>query len=249
MRGVHYLVMTLVGFAFTFTFTANAAAQRLVPESGEKRTIVVDPGHGGHDHGAQGPAGTLEKDIVLRLAHTIAAEFRGKHRVLLTRADDYRLNIPDRTAVANSSGADVLISLHTGSSFLYQGGGVTIFYYDKPQGASLVQAGDLIEPPDPATGPILWETVQAGHKRMSKILAKSLYDYMSRNGDPTQVKIQSAPLVVLEGADAPAVLLEISCLSNPLEEKRLRDVSVLAELANQICDGIDDFLLKSRKEP
>lgn len=247
MKVIRYLIISLLGVIFSCAVVTDAVAKRLVPDTEKKRIIVLDPGHGGHDHGAQGSEGTLEKDIVLKLARMIAAEFKNKYRVVLTRADDYRLDIPDRTATANHFGADVFISLHTGGSFLHKAGGATIFYYkDSARQAWMLEKG-LPEQDKPVTNRILWENIQIKHIMKSKVLAKSLYDHINGNVNLVATKIQSAPLMVLEGADMPAILLEIGCLSNPVEGKKLKDAAMLSNLAREICDGIDDFLLKSRE--
>ena len=65
-----------------------------------RKTIVIDPGHGGHDTGAKGPEGTLEKTIALSLAQMISDGLRAQFHVILTRTGDYWLDIPgnsDRT--------------------------------------------------------------------------------------------------------------------------------------------------------
>src|SRR4051812_29414501 len=83
------------------------------------RTIVIDPGHGGDDEGVKGPAGTKEKDLTLTLARRVKAaiESRLGIRVLLTRDDDRRVPIDDRTAMANNNKSDLFISLHANASF------------------------------------------------------------------------------------------------------------------------------------
>jgi len=247
MKATHYIIVSLLGVILACAVAADAVAKRLVPETEKKRIVVLDPGHGGHDHGAQGPGGTLEKDIMLKLARMIAVEFKYKYRVVLTRADDYRLNIPDRTAAANHSGADVFISLHTGGSFHHQAGGATVFYYQEREEQALILEKDSQEQSNPGTDSALWTTIQLKHRSTSKILAKSIYEHINGNVNLVATKIQSAPLMVLEGADMPAVLLEIGCLSNPVEEKKLKDAAMLSVLAKEICNGIEGFLLKSRE--
>ena len=91
--------------------------------------VVIDPGHGGNDTGAKGPAGTHEKAVTLNLAHSIADQLKNSYRVVLTRSDDYRLNLSERTAVANQAKGDIFISLHTGGSFIGSISGETVYFY------------------------------------------------------------------------------------------------------------------------
>ena len=109
----------------------------LIPEAGAKQAlfeasmpvVVIDPGHGGNDTGAHGPAGTHEKTVTLNLAHSIADQLKTSFRVVMTRSDDYQLDISERTAVANQAKADIFISLHAGSSFIGSISGATVYFY------------------------------------------------------------------------------------------------------------------------
>ena len=81
------------------------------------RTVVVDPGHGGRDPGATGIGGLREKDVNLRLSRLLASrlEAAGFH-VVLTRDKDERLDLEQRTAIAEAAGADLFISIHANAS-------------------------------------------------------------------------------------------------------------------------------------
>ena len=84
----------------------------------ERRLVVIDPGHGGHDPGAVGVRGTLEKEITLDISREIARKLRGTRgvSVKLTRDDDIFLPLADRVAVAREAGADLFISIHADSA-------------------------------------------------------------------------------------------------------------------------------------
>ncbi|MBT8358976.1 MAG: N-acetylmuramoyl-L-alanine amidase, partial [Deltaproteobacteria bacterium] len=107
------------------------------PFINEIKTVVLNPGHGGHDHGVKGPAGTLEKNVTLGLAQLIRDQLKKKYKIILTRSDDYWVDIPGRTAVANHKKADLFISIHAGGSFLHQAKGINIFYYKELAGFAL----------------------------------------------------------------------------------------------------------------
>ena len=65
-----------------------------------RRMIVLDPGHGGHEIGARGAEGTLEKAVAMELAQLIAAQLQRDYKVTLTRTDDYHVDLDNRTALA-----------------------------------------------------------------------------------------------------------------------------------------------------
>nr|MBC8360465.1 N-acetylmuramoyl-L-alanine amidase [Candidatus Desulfatibia profunda] len=207
--------------------------------------IVLDPGHGGDDQGAKGPDGTLEKDVTLNLARMLAVELGNKHKVILTRTDDYRLDVPDRTAVANHEDADLFISLHAGGSFFHQASGMTLYYFKEPTGSALTLDPEYSKPLKPSTQ-IPWNKIQNRHKTTSSVLAELIRKRLSEQMIFIESKVQGAPLMVLEGADMPAIVIEIGYITNPAEEKALRDIETLAKIAKGIGNAIEDFFQKVR---
>ena len=204
------------------------------------RTVVLDPGHGGQDTGARGPEGSLEKTVTLTFAQLITAELETHYRVVLTRTGDYELDIPSRTAVANQEKADLFISIHTGGSYLHQASGLYIFYFKDLPGISepatnQSEAGNLR----------IWDTLQSRHQSASAALARQLEKHLIPGEKFKFNGILAAPLMVVRGADMPAVLIEIGYLTNPLEEKMLREKGGLSDLAKRIAKGITDYLGKS----
>jgi N-acetylmuramoyl-L-alanine amidase len=206
-----------------------------------KRIIVLDPGHGGQETGARGPDGNLEKAVVLELARLVAVELEREYKVTLTRADDYEVDLVKRTALANHLKADLFISIHTGGSYVHSTAGTLIYYY---QGALHVPPSGGKELPlrnKDDKSPILWDQVQNRYLEKSQTLARLISARLSKVKSIEQIRIQGAPLAVLQSADMPAVLIEVGYLTNPAEEKKLRDQRFLRDLALQIRRGIDDF--------
>ena len=210
------------------------------PFLNEIKTVVLDPGHGGHDNGVQGPAGTLEKSVALGLAQLIAGQLKKNYNAILTRSDDYWIDIPGRTAVANHLKADLFISIHTGGSFLHQAKGITIFYYKELSGHAL-ETGDDSKPGAAGKPKALWDNIQAGHIASSKALAQIMQNNINSQLKFPKSKIQNADLMVLKGADMPAILIEVGYLTNPGDEKKLQSQEVLSGFAKAICNGIDDY--------
>jgi N-acetylmuramoyl-L-alanine amidase len=211
------------------------------PFLNEIKTVVLDPGHGGHDNGVQGPAGTLEKSVALGLAQLVADQPKKNYKVILTRIDDYWIDIPDRTAVANHLKADLFISIHTGGSFLHQAKGITIFHYKELSGHARGTAADSSKPGDAANHQALWDNIQDGHIASSKNLAQIMQNNINNQLKFSKSKIQNADLMVLKGADMPAILIEVGYLTNPGDEKKLQSPEVLSDFARAICNGIDDY--------
>ena len=234
-----FILLFLIVISLCIT-SVNAEAKELFFDK-HKKTVVLDPGHGGHDRGARGPEGTYEKTVALTLARMIVSELGDKYRVFLIRTDDYQLDIPARTALANHQKADLFISIHTGGSFLHQAGGMTVYYYNEilheaADKAKLKNSCDLIP----------WNDLQKRHKPASKVLAKLMKHHLNEKIKYIETGIEGMPLIVLSGADMPAILIEIGYLTNPLEEKKMLDIKVLADLTKAISNGIDDFLLKKQ---
>lgn len=209
-----------------------------------KKIIVIDPGHGGYDNGAMGPDGTYEKNVTLSFARILTEKLRDTYRVILTRTDDYWLDITARTAAANHLEADLFICIHTGGSFLHQASGMSLFYYKETSGPILPLENEPSEPKESNKTPTPWANIQKSHQTTSKLLAQLIQTRINEQIIILESKIQGAPLEVLEGADMPAILVEIGYITNPADEKSLNDLEFLSDLAKVLRSGIDDFFEK-----
>ena len=199
--------------------------------TGALRTIVVDAGHGGDEHGAKGAQGTLEKDVTLSVARRLKAaiESRLGARVILTRDGDLTVGLDERAAVANNNKADVFVSLHANASVRSSAAGAEVFYLsleDYGAQAQRVAQGEGEALPVFGGGTrdievILWEMAQARHIEASATFAR-LIEAALRDRVPMSPRaIQQAPFRVLVGANMPAVLVEMGFISNPEQEKQL----------------------------
>ena len=91
----------------------------------------------------------------------------------------------------------------------------------------------------------LWSNIQIKHQKNSKVLAGSILNSLKKKiGEGVEYKceIKGAPLMVLQGADTSAILIEIGYITNPADEKSLNDIYMLSDMAKKIKHGIDDFL-------
>jgi len=209
--------------------------------------VVIDPGHGGKDAGAKGPSHTFEKTITLNLAQILAEQLKVRYRVLLTRNEDYGLDPAARTAVANHANADIFISLHTGGSFIHNINGSTVYFYQSFQESALTVENQQTKPLQDNKPEVDWSMIQAKYRITSEKLAHQIQSRLTMLGQPPDVKVQGAPLLVLEGADMPAVAIEIGNLTNANAEKALGDPAFLSRIAEAIGSGIDAFFAEKPK--
>jgi N-acetylmuramoyl-L-alanine amidase len=235
------LVVTMVFFGCA----AQAIAKQPLFEA-FKRIIVIDPGHGGQDSGVRGPDGTLEKTVTLELARLMAAKLEPEFKVVLTRTDDYGMDLDNRTSMANHLKADIFIAIHTGGSFVHSTTGTSIYYYQTGSSSDAIKEHAPSSANQKRNTPILWKNVQNNHVSRSRALA-SMIDDRLKAITAVQSRIERASLVVLQGAAMPAILIEVGYLTNPAEEKNLRDQRFLMGLAEQIRLGVEDFIAQNEK--
>jgi N-acetylmuramoyl-L-alanine amidase len=171
----------------------------------------------------------------------IADELGNKYRVVLTRTDDYSLDLHDRAAVSNNIKADLFISLHTGGSFLHEASGMSLFYFKEISKPALIPEVPAKKPFEAAKTNTNWDNIQNKYSTEGKVLAKLIQDSLLQQLKTKKSGIHGAPLIVLKGAGMPAILIEIGYLTNPVEEKKLNDTEFLSDFAIGISNGINDF--------
>ena len=242
----HAVIALGAMFLIMFGGSPAAVSQKLIfPDY--KGIIVLDPGHGGNDTGARSADGIDEKAVTLNMAHMIAKQLKDDYKLVLTRTDDYWLDIPSRTAVANHLKAGLFISLHTGGSFLQSAGGTSVFYYENPSDSSLTDKNPALDPLADADSPSSWNHVQEKYLSRSRKLAEIIQSQIFIITQDPDSNIKGAALVVLKGADMPAILIELGYLTNPNESKALADPDFLTLMADAISKGIKEFLSKKSK--
>jgi N-acetylmuramoyl-L-alanine amidase len=215
------------------------------------RPIVIDPGHGGDDTGAQSPDGLTEKELTLAIARRLARtlETRG-HAVRLTRDGDQSRALTDRTALANRLEAPVFVSLHANASTFSSVSGAET-YYMSLDGASDEAAAATADLENRADGSpddrsaldlILWDLAQAEVLNESAELALAVQGRLNARLGSRDRGVKQAPFVVLTGATMPAILVEVGFLSNTSEARMLIQPDYQQQLAEAVAAGIEDFL-------
>jgi N-acetylmuramoyl-L-alanine amidase len=203
--------------------------------------VAVDPGHGGSETGARGPTGLLEKNVCLELARKLAVRLESRYHVTLVRSDDYQVELQQRSAIANQAQADLLVSLHTGAGFVHSMQGISI-YYHVPRNSPLSDR----QTSGGKASPWQWDQTQLRHQPDSLSLATTLKQYLEQIPDAPACRIKGAPLPLLQGADMPAVLIEIGYLTHPATEAKLAAPREQELLCEQIFKGIQDFISRQK---
>ena len=215
------------------------------------KTIVIDPGHGGEEHGAHGPEGALEKDITLGVARRLkgAIEQQLGIRVVLTRTADQTVRLDERAAIANNNKADLFISLHVNSSTRSSVVGAEIFFLSiDDYGDEAVQIATSDRQAVPVVGGglrnievTLWEMAQVPYLEQSAVFAEVVEDELRGRLSMSPRAIQQAPFRVLVGANMPAVLLEMGFISNPVQEQQLTSGKFQQTIVNALVGSIIRF--------
>jgi N-acetylmuramoyl-L-alanine amidase len=222
------------------------------------RTIVLDAGHGGHDSGAIGPGGLMEKELVLEVTKRVARllEERANVKVLLSRDRDHFVTLKDRTSFANRAGADLFVSIHANAHRVAASEGVEVYFLSSEatdNAARQVAAAEnsviqLEKPSSPARAgrseivrTMLWDLAQAEFQTESSRLAETVLDSMSQSLRIPHRGVKQAGFYVLGGAAMPAILVEIGFVTNPREERRLKESKYRDEIARAIFNGLADY--------
>ena len=221
------------------------------------RVVVLDAGHGGHDTGAVGPGGLQEKDLALDVTRRVARLLEEKLdvKVLLSRDADQFVTLRDRTTFANRERADLFVSIHANAHRETASAGVETYFLssEATDGAARQVAAlensvvQLEKTPARASGrldavkAILWDLAQSEFQQESSRLAEVVQDSMTQSLRIPNRGVKQAGFYVLGGAAMPAILIEIGFVTNPREERRLKDTRYRDEIARAIFAGLADY--------
>ena len=213
--------------------------------------IVIDPGHGGHDTGTIGPTGLMEKDlcldVALRLGKIIEQHLPGAD-VIYTRSDDTFIPLEERTNIANQAKADLFISIHANSSRDSGARGIETYYLNMKSSPEAMEVAAR----ENATAQegvhdlenLVKKIAQTEKIDESKEFAQDIQDSLAKRVQKNVKNrgVRKAPFVVLIGADMPSILTEISFLSNPADEKLLKQPEQRQRVAEGLFQGISSYL-------
>jgi N-acetylmuramoyl-L-alanine amidase len=219
--------------------------------------IALDPGHGGEDPGAIGPAGTKEKDIVLSVALKLrerinASTLKGSPmRAFLTRDGDFFVPLHTRVQKAQRVQADLFISLHADAFTTPTASGASVFALSQ-RGATSATARYMAEKENKAdaVGGINVRAKDAQVQRAlldmsttaqindSLKLGSTVLGEIGSFAKLHKPRVEQAGFAVLKAPDIPSVLIETAFISNPEEEQKLRDQAYQDKLADGIMRGL-----------
>ena len=220
-----------------------------------KRRIIIDPGHGGHDPGAVGPRGLYEKDIVLDISLKVQELLKDDplYDVHLTRRSDIFIPLQDRTAVANRKHADLFVSIHANASPRRQARGIETYLLNwtddeealrvaaRENAISLKEMKAVQKKMDVVqtiTNDLMRQNKRDESIKLAHYIQRSLVSSLDTCND---LGVKQALFYVLFGAKMPSVLVEVSFISNPIEERLLSKESYRSKVAEAVVEGIKQY--------
>lgn len=230
------------------------------PRKERPLVVVIDPGHGGEDPGAIGRRGTMEKDIVLKIAKKLKATLADdpRFRVALTRDGDYFVALNDRVARARKLKADLLVSVHADAFVQAQANGSSVFALsergatstaakwlaNKENNADLI-GGVNLHVRDNVLARTLLDLSQTAQINDSIKLGKLVLAELGGINRLHKAQVEQAGFAVLKAPDVPSILIETAFISNPDEERKLREPKYQDKMAEAIADGIRNYFNKN----
>jgi N-acetylmuramoyl-L-alanine amidase len=248
----HRLVVDL-GHAQPATATAPAPVKVAGGDGQRDLVIAIDPGHGGEDPGAIGKAGTREKTVALAIAKELADRINDEPgmRAVLTRTGDYFVKFKDRIGRARTNRADLFVSVHADAFMDRSVRGSSVYVLstrrasseaaktlaDRENAADLIGGVSLHDKSD-VLATVLLDLSQNAAISASRDAASRVLAELDTVGRLKKSDVQHASLIVLTSPDVPSMLVETAFISNPEEERKLRDSAHQARLAEAIHAGI-----------
>ncbi|MDP2927419.1 MAG: N-acetylmuramoyl-L-alanine amidase [Candidatus Omnitrophota bacterium] len=215
--------------------------------------VVIDAGHGGNDPGAIGRNGLKEKDVNLDIAKRLSSFLRVEGvQVVLTRSTDKFVSLSTRVSIANRSGADLFISIHSNANRSRSLCGFEVYYLAPSvsdskravltaRSASLNLKDTVFSSDTQDLKAIVWDMIYANSRAESIELSRSLCKVMGASIDANILGVKNARFQVLKGITMPGILTEVGFVSNLNEERLLKTASYREKLAAGILEGIRDY--------
>lgn len=224
--------------------------------------IALDPGHGGEDPGAVGPSGLREKDVVLAVGLKLRKRLQANPniRVLMTRDADFFVPLQDRVHKARRVQADLFVSIHADAFFTPQARGASVFVLSDGAATSAAarwmanreNAADLVggvnvgaATKDANVLRALLDMSTTAQIKDSLKLGGEVLGQIGKIGKLHKAKVEQAGFAVLKAPDIPSILVETAFISNPEEEKKLRDPDYQDELVDALASGIAKYFAKN----
>lgn len=221
--------------------------------------IAIDAGHGGQDSGARGATGTREKDITLQVAKELARQVNATPglKAYLTRESDFFIPLAQRYQKARAQKADLFVSIHADAFTNASASGSSVFVLSQRGAssqaakwlASQENAADLVggvrlQDKDDTLASVLLDLSQSATMKASEDMAGYVLSGLKQLGKTHKSEVERANFVVLRSPDVPSMLVETAFITNPDEERRLRDPAHQRRLATAILDGVNTYFTR-----
>ncbi|HET6553334.1 MAG TPA: N-acetylmuramoyl-L-alanine amidase [Dyella sp.] len=234
--------------------STRAAAALL---NGERKVVIaIDAGHGGDDPGAHGPGGTLEKNVTLAVARQLADQINQQPgmRAVLTRSADFFIPLAQRYQIARNNSADLFISVHADAFINGDAKGSSVWVLS-PRGKTSMAArwladgqnradligGVTLDDKNDGLAAVLLDLQQGYSMQASETVASNVLTALGNLGPTHRGYVERANFVVLRSPDVPSILVETAFISNPEEERKLRDPSHQSRLATAVMNGVRSY--------
>ncbi|MEZ2418049.1 N-acetylmuramoyl-L-alanine amidase [Luteibacter sp. RCC_6_2] len=221
-----------------------------------KVVVAIDAGHGGEDPGARGATGLREKDVTLQVARELADQINRQPgmQAVLTRNGDYFIPLKRRYQIAREHNADMFVSIHADAFKNSDAKGSSVWVLsprgktseaarwlaDRENRADLV-GGVSLDDKDDTLAAVLLDLQQGYAMQASESIAGNVLKALGRLGPTHRGYVERANFVVLRSPDVPSILVETAFITNPSEERRLRDDGHRRELATAVLGGVRNY--------
>lgn len=234
------------------------ASEEYVP--GRDIVIAVDPGHGGYDPGAIGRGKTREKDVALAVARQLARRIDAEPgmKAVLVRNGDYYVAHRDRMEIARRNKADLFISIHADAVDDPRARGASVYVLSlkgasdeaaqrlaQRENASDLVGGVSLKDKDAVLASVLLDLSQNAALSAGLDIGAEVIAQLARLGKVHRRTVQQAGFLVLKSPDVPSILVETAYISNPDEEKKLRNNAHQQKLANAILVGVRKYFYEN----
>src|SRR5271170_2152910 len=232
------------------------------PALAQPRVIVLDPGHGGIDGGANGLGGVQEKTLVYEFCAELKRQLDAakRYKVLMTRGGDQYVDLEDRVDIARAANASLFISVHadTLSEDADVSGSTVYTVADRASDAEAARiaarenAADRVPGgrkrlDDPGVADILFDLKRRETRTYAHIFSRGLVDNLRGAAKLNHNPERSAGFVVLKAPEFPSVLVELGYLSNPQDVQSLTSPDWRARAAGAMVNAIDAFFSGTEK--
>lgn len=240
----------------THTPAARTPAKQHDKTAARDVVVAIDAGHGGDDPGAHGANGTEEKTVVLSIARRLAALIKQQPgmRPILIRNGDYYVGLRQRIQLARKHKADLFVSIHADAFVSDDAHGSSVFtlsekgatseaakWLAERENAADLVGGVKLNDKDDVLASVLLDLSQTATQEASQEAAHTVLHELARSNNLHYQQVQRAGFAVLKSPDIPSMLVETAFISNPQEERKLKDPAQQDLIARSLFQGIRGY--------